>query len=85
MFHLSSLKCTEMDPSSNDDVPPPKKKMPNNKRKYSYSIRGGDYKPSSNANASNVPVAYAQQSTMTAAAHQSEEASNPYKKMWVGE
>ena len=70
-----------MDPSSNDDVPPPKKKMLNNKRKFGRSIQGGDYKPSSNANASNVPVAYAQQSTMMAAAHQSEEAINNYKKV----
>ena len=58
-----------MDPSSNDDVPPPKKKMPNNKRKFGTRTKGGDKNPSSNANASIMPVAYAQQSIMTAVAH----------------
>ena len=84
MFHLSSLKCTEMDQSSNDDVPQPKRKMPNKKRKFGTRIKGGDTKPSSNANASTVPVA-SEQSTTIAAALQSEEAINPYTKMQVSE
>ena len=85
MFHLSSLKCTEMDPSSNDDVPQPKRKMPNKKRKFGTRIKGGDTKPStSNANASTVPVA-SEQSTTAASAPQQQEVVNPYTKMRVSE